>query len=185
MSAGPADDGDAWAQVGAGGLGLPHPPAALAAGIRPLGPDRWGTRERAPGLAGLGWYAREFEEGRAPEYVLAGIEDASTNLPALHYLVVYGRLGLFVQADGRPGRGDETLAGAAHVQQAAVRAAAEGILDAGPECTGRLQVVHSAFGNRWWRWDGRAVVGGDEGLAGAARWLEDRLRARIGGTGAG
>ena len=89
-----------WSDIGADGLWLPEPPLPLQADLRRLGDQRWGTRERAPGLRGLGWYAKEFERGERPgDFVLAGREYAATNKPAVQYLLAFGALGLFIAAD--------------------------------------------------------------------------------------
>jgi hypothetical protein len=166
---------DAWAAVGAGALGLPPPPAALAGEVRALGPDRWGTAasDRRP-LSALGSFAGRFEatarEARQP-YVLAGVEPIATGVAAVHYHVVCGSLGLFVQAHaGAAGR--PTLVLAARVQALALELDEAGRL--GPP--GDLGVLHSDFGTTRWSWSGAEPAGDILGLAGAVDWLEDRVR---------
>ena len=134
--------------------------------VRQLGPERWGTRERAPGLRGLGWFEDEFLEGDADDYVLAGIEGARTEEPSLQYLVVTGRLGVFVNAQA-DARGHAALQDAADVQELGIIALQDGPL-AGE---GRLSVLHNAYSTRRWRWTGKPESGGLDGLAGALDWL--------------
>jgi hypothetical protein len=156
----------AWDGLGAGGLGLPVPPAPLLEHVRELDDDRWGTRERAPGLRGLGWYADEFESGRADDYVLAGRADAAINLPVTLYLLVYGNLGLFVEADAREDSTRGTLDAAAQLQGAFIQAAADGRI--GPH---KLLVVHSDLGSRRWGFYADPPEGGLDGIKGALDWL--------------
>lgn len=87
-----------WARLGAGGLGLPEPPGPLASSIAAVGERRWGTRHRlAFPPRDLGAFERQFLEGAHPgDYGVAAVVDAATNLPAVHYLLAFGRLGLFV-----------------------------------------------------------------------------------------
>jgi hypothetical protein len=161
----------AWDAVGAGGLGLPEPPASLAPAVERVGDQRWGTRRGTPSLRGLGWYADEFEEGRAPDYVLAGREDVATNTGAVEYAFVCGRLGLFVIAGVGAG-GGRMLALLRELQDRASLALEDGPLHG----EGRLSVVHNDFANRRWRWTGPGEDGGIDGVAGALEWLDHRLR---------
>jgi len=159
-------ESSAWDRVGAGGLGLPEPPATLADEIRTLSTDHWGTREGTYALRGLKTFADEFERREHPgDYVLAGLEDAATNAPAIQYLLAYGNLGLFVEADVYEGRARVLLERVARLQGAYIAAAADGLV------TDRLIVSHSAFGHqRWWTL-GEHEDGGPDGVQGASAWL--------------
>jgi len=159
-----------WDDVGAGELGLPTPPAPLIEHVRVVGEDRFGTRERTPGLRDLGWYAREFENG-VDDYVLAGRVDAAINLPVALYLLVYGSLGLFVEADAREDSNRGTLAAAAELQATYIAVAADGHVE-----PGRLLVLHSDLGSKRWAFLGDRADGGLEGITGALDWLSHRQR---------
>jgi hypothetical protein len=129
--------------------------------VHQIDDDRWGTRDRAPGLRGLGWFADEFEAGQADDYVLAGRADAAINVPVTLYLVVYGNLGLFVEA-----RSTETLDAAGRLQGAFIAAAADGRI--GPH---RLLVVHSDIGSQRWVFHSDPPEGDLDGIPGALSWL--------------
>lgn len=154
-----------WDDVGAGGLGLPAPPAPLLDGLRALDEDRWGTRAGTPGLRGLGWYADEFERG-VRDYVLAGRADAAINLPVTLYLLAYGNLGLFVEADARDTSNRGTLEAAARLQGAFITAAA-----AGSVAPHKLLVVHSDLGSKRWVLFSDPPEGDDDGITGALEYL--------------
>lgn len=150
--------------MGAGGLGLPQPPGPLAGAVADLGDGQWGTRRGAPGLSGVSWFADEFRRGGVDDYVLAGVGDVSTDLPAAHYFIVYGRLGLFVQAPLEQASTRLDLTG--QVQSAALAAAVDGRLPG----TGSLVVIDTPFGLHHWEWTPQ-VHGDGDGLEGAAAWL--------------
>lgn len=135
--------------------------------MRALGPGRWGTRDDAPGLQGILWFADEARHGAVEDYVLAGVEDVSTDLLAVHFFVVYGRAALFVQVP--VDRAEARLRLAQQVLATTVAAAADGLLPAG----GPLVVVDTPFGLHHWEW-APEVDGGSNGLEGAAAWLADR-----------
>jgi hypothetical protein len=163
---------DSWTAAGGGDLGLPAPPATLAGAIRALAPQRWGSLAGTRPLRALGELAADFEHRRntaAEDYVLAGVQSIATNIEAVHYHVVVGQVGLFVQArSGAKGR--PTLELAARVQELAV-----GLDDAGElGPPGQLVVLHSDFGTCWWKWTGETPAGANRGLPGALRWLEGR-----------
>ncbi|HLI16287.1 MAG TPA: hypothetical protein VKV23_09585 [Acidimicrobiales bacterium] len=101
--------------------------------------------------------------------MLAAIADVAAGLPAVCYLLAYGRLGLFVQVDGREGRSRRGLEDAADLQERALAAFAQDRLPP----PGRLVVADSFVGVRRWRWTGDPPDGGLEGLAGALDWLAD------------
>ncbi len=82
------------------------------------------------------------------------------------YLLVYGNLGLFVEADARDGHDRGTLDAAARLQGAFIEAAADGRVT--PH---KLLVVHSDLGTRRWGFFGKPPEGGLEGIAGALDWL--------------
>lgn len=160
---------DVWSTAGAPPLDLPLPPGPLAPSVRSTGTFQWGTRGTSRALQSIAVFTDEFREGRAPEYVLAGVEDLSTDLPGVHYFVVYGRLGLFVQIALDDPERAATLSLAAEVQDATIRAAADGLLPA----EGSLLVVDARVGLHYWEWVG-ASQGGSGGLRGALDWLEER-----------
>lgn len=111
------------------------------------------------------------------DFVLAGIEDAGTNLPALHYFLVCNRFGLFVQQDARPGALDDRLARAALVQELAIADGAAGLLHRDPWMdSGKLVVVDCAFGTTRWYFSGMNDAAGLDGLDGAASFLEHRAQ---------
>ena len=156
-----------WSDIGADGLWLPEPPAPLQADLRRVGDQRWGTRERAPGLRGLGWYANEFEEGRhAGDFVLAGREDAATNKPAVQYVLAFGALGLFIEGDVFEGRGRKLLEATGRLQHAFLTAVAH------EKVLGRLVVIDSDFGAKRWRFLTNTEIGGVTGVSGALEWLD-------------
>ena len=169
-----------WSDIGADGLWLPEPPLPLQADLRRLGDQRWGTRERAPGLRGLGWYAKEFEESRhTRDFVLAGREDAASNKPAVQYLLAFGALGLFIEGDVFEGRGQTLFGAAGRLQHAFISAIAE------DRVHGRLLVIDSDFGAKKWTFltSGNAEpigrdepVGGVVGVSGALDWLAQHAR---------
>jgi hypothetical protein len=132
--------------------------------LKVLGERRWGTRPGAPGLRGLGWFTAEVNEGRASDYVLAGVEDVAGGLPTVCYYLVYGRLALFVQA--AVADAPERLALARIVQGEAIEAAAHGRLPA----EGQLVVIDTPFGNHHWEWTPH-VFGDSDGMEGARQWL--------------
>ncbi|MCU1489984.1 MAG: hypothetical protein JWM85_1389 [Acidimicrobiaceae bacterium] len=141
-----------------------------------LGDGRFGTRERAAALRGLGWFAVEAEKPDPPQYVLAGVESVATGLDALHYACSYGVFAIFVQArvapdeDGRAvpvGDGAHTFRLAQDLQLAALDAAAGGRLRA----PGRLIVLDAEFGQHSWKWAGADEQVGGDGLAGALNWI--------------
>lgn len=147
-------------------MDLPEPPLTLASTLRKLGTDRWGTRDRAWGLRGLGWFADEFERGDHPgDYVLAGLEDAATNAPAIQYLLVYGNLGLFVEGDFAEGRAKKLLERVDRLQRGFIAASADGLV---PHL---LVVRHSDFSNTRWIYRSDPPVGGMDGVKGALDWL--------------
>ena len=169
-------DPSIWAGTELAGLGLPEPPATLSPEMRKVGERHWGTRPVGFALRGLEPYVRDALEGVGPDYLLAGIEDLSTNMPALHYFLSYGRLGLFVQdvldfaGDGSYAAGPQLLglmATAGRVQAAAVEAAAAGRLPGG----GRLVVLQTPF-EGWWRRTGPDRFAEASGCAGALAWLQ-------------
>lgn len=159
-----------WAVVGAGHLGLPEPPAPLAAQLEDLGDGRVGTRPHAHAFRGIGWFLDEAEQGRADEYVLAGIETVSTELDALHYFLVYGPVALFVQAEINDD-GLDRLRTAGEVTASAVTSAAAGVFPSRM----RLVVLDSFLTDRRW-----ALIGPDAedepwrmgGVHAAAAWLD-------------
>lgn len=161
-----------WAAAGAGDLGLPSAPRALAPRIRSLGPGAWGSAEHDEPLRGLGTYAYDFEaskSGPRDDYVIAGVEGIATGLEAVHYHVAVGRAGLFVQTHSGQ-RGRATLALAGQVQDLAMELDDAGLLGS----DGQLVVLHSDFGTRWWKWTGADPQGDSSGLIGALEWLQER-----------
>jgi hypothetical protein len=155
-----------WSEVGADGLWLPEPPPPLRESLRKVGDQRWGTRERAPALHGIGWFAQEFERGaNASDYVLAGREDAATNRPAVQYLLAFGALGLFIEGDVFEARGRKVLEAAGRLQHAFITAVTD------QKILGRLIVLDSDFGTRGWKFLGEQEVGGIDGITGALDWL--------------
>lgn len=160
-----------WADVGADGLWLPEPPAPLASELRRVGDQRWGTRERAPGLRGLGWYANEFERGAHPQdYVLAGREDAATNKPSVQYLLAFESLGLFIEGDVFEARGEKLLEAAGRLQDNFLTAVTD------QKVHGRLIVIDSDFGAKRWTFHGDETIGGVDGVSGALDWLTQHAR---------
>jgi hypothetical protein len=151
-------------------LGLPEPPAPLAEDLRDLGDGRWGTRERAHSFRGIGWFLEEALEGRADEYVLAGVESVATEMSALHYFLVYGPVALFLQLSLDDG-GFDRLPRAREVTAGAIEAAAAGRFAPGS----RLFVLDSFLTERRW-----ALLGPESasepwrtgGIVGAGNWLK-------------
>jgi hypothetical protein len=169
-------ESSAWSGTDLAGLGLPEPPATLVPDIRQVDERHWGTRPVGFALRGLQPYLREALAGSGPGQLLAGIEDISTNMPALHYFLSFGRLGLFVQGvlsfaeDGSYLTGPDLLAlmaAAGRTQAAAVEAAAAGRLPG----AGRLVVLQTPF-EGWWRVTGPDGLEEASGCPGALAWLE-------------
>jgi hypothetical protein len=170
----------AWAETSLAPLGLPEPPGDLARRVVDLADLRAGTRPMAPPLRRLAVYATEAEDPATEEYVLAGIEEVSGGLIAVHYLVLFGHLflglqmlvdadddGIVVTEDLRSG-----FTGAAEFQLATIEAASRGALGR----SGRLIVIEGAFGRRTWWWTGPSPDEGGRGITGATEFLESLLR---------
>jgi len=166
----------AWAETTLSPLGLPEPPGDLAEQVVDLEVLRAGTRPMAPPLRHLATYATEAEDPSTPEYVLAGIEEVSGGLTAVHYLVLFGHLflglqmlveadddGIVITDDLRSG-----FTGAAEFQRATIEAASRGALGR----SGRLIVIEAAFGQRTWWWTGATPDEGGRGITGATDFLE-------------
>ena len=103
--------------------------------------------------------------------MLASREDAATNLGAVQYILVAGRLGLFVNV-GIDDTGRRALRIAAELQDRALLA-----LDDGPlHGEGKLSVLHHQLSTRRWSWTGPHPDGGIDGLDGALAWLGARVR---------
>jgi hypothetical protein len=168
----------AWTGTALEGLGLPEPLGKLGNDVTMLDDTTWGTRPGAPAFRGMGWFDLEVREDRVVEdYVLAGFEDISTGVAALHYFTVWGPLAMFLQirmernAEGAfiPSKlGRDVLATADRIQQ---------LLAAWPArrrrpANGRLIVTHTIFSGSEWHWTGKANAEGAEGLASAVTWLE-------------
>ena len=79
--------------------GLPFPtlPAELAPHLRLLAPWVFGTRALPVSLYDLDWFIEEAVAGKAEDYILLGHAGHGINSWAIHYYVVQGPLGLFIQ----------------------------------------------------------------------------------------
>lgn len=175
--------GGGWEATPLAAAGVPSPPATLARRVVQLDGHLWGTRSGAPPLDRLAWFRDEVLDGhRGADYVLAGAVEVSAGLPAVHYVLVWRGLALFVQVratydgDGRAvldDAGRERLSLIDAVQQRCAEAVAAGAIGS----LGTLLVWDTALMGREWHWFGPPVERGADGLAGALRWLDERMRA--------
>lgn len=161
-------------------LGVPSPPDELATRVVHLDETTSGTRRGAPALRGYRWFVDEVRDGAAGDYVLAGLDDLATGVPAVHYYLRWRQLALFLQIRlvvRRDGSLELDEAGRAALEVAGTlpslleRSIASGALDE----SGVLLVVQTPFGSQTWEWTGRAPSDGVDGLAGAAEWVGDQL----------
>src|SRR5690349_18098198 len=79
------------------GLAFPTIPERFAAGLRERRRWRYATREVTVWPYFIQRYVAEFDEGGAPDYLLLSHEGHGVNSYAMHYFVVDGALGMFLQ----------------------------------------------------------------------------------------
>lgn len=174
---------EGWAATPLAGSGVPSPPLDLAGHVEQLDSHLWGTRRGVPSLLHLSWFRDELLEGKRDEdYVLAGAVEVSAGLPAVHYALVWRGLALFVQVRAEyDEEGGALLDDAARdrlqligvVQHRAAQATDAGAIGS----LGTLLVWDTAVMGREWHWFGPPSERGPDGLAGALRWLDERLLA--------
>jgi hypothetical protein len=145
--------------------------------IRLLEPELLGTREGAPALRGIGWFVEEAREGRvAEDYLLVGVEEVATALPALHYYCSYGPLALFAQLRiERDASGGYRLADEEDALLAEVPRLTQLILERSLDAPGppqRLLVVDSFLAGAEWHLIPPPGESGTGGVRGAIEWLE-------------
>ena len=171
------DARSAWADTPLSDLRLPEPPEELSPLVVTLGELRAGTRTGAYALRGLGSFAEEARTEEPPEYVLAGVEEASTGLYCVHYLYSYRRLFLALQVRiGTSEDGlfhgnaalDEAFCASVTLRDRVERMSVSGKLPG----DGRLVVVDGAFANGSWCLCGREPAEGGGGIAGALAFLD-------------